>query len=185
MQTSSFVTVELVHISVGCCNIEFGLPRSLYDACKNKGTAFHCPKCGDSRVFRTTELQKLKAENERLKGRVHSAECQRRHAEHQRNAARKSHRKMRDRVKNGVCPCCNRTFENLLRHMRTKHPEYSDDLTLRQLRETFGLTQSDLSDEIGVSVAHVSQFENGRSVAVWARDQIEAWIEGQGQAATT
>jgi dsDNA-binding SOS-regulon protein len=28
------------------------------------------------------------------------------------------------RVHNGVCPCCNRTFQNLLRHMETKHPEY-------------------------------------------------------------
>ena len=28
------------------------------------------------------------------------------------------------RVANGVCPCCNRTFANLARHMKGKHPEY-------------------------------------------------------------
>jgi len=30
-------------------------------------------------------------------------------------------RKMK-RVANGVCVCCNRTFQNLARHMKTKHP---------------------------------------------------------------
>lgn len=35
-------------------------------------------------------------------------------------------RKVKDRVKNGVCPCCNRTFVNLQRHMHTKHPSYDD-----------------------------------------------------------
>jgi hypothetical protein len=28
------------------------------------------------------------------------------------------------RIGNGVCPCCNRSFTNLRRHMTTKHPEY-------------------------------------------------------------
>jgi hypothetical protein len=24
-----------------------------------------------------------------------------------------------------VCPCCNRSFQNLRRHMATKHPEFN------------------------------------------------------------
>lgn len=31
---------------------------------------------------------------------------------------------LRNRAAAGVCPCCNRTFEQLGRHMTTKHPEY-------------------------------------------------------------
>lgn len=33
---------------------------------------------------------------------------------------------VRDRARfaNGVCPCCNRSFENVARHMRTQHPDY-------------------------------------------------------------
>lgn len=31
------------------------------------------------------------------------------------------------RVKNGVCPCCNRSFQNLKRHMNTKHPNWSEN----------------------------------------------------------
>lgn len=33
------------------------------------------------------------------------------------------------RVGNGVCPCCNRTFQQLARHMEAKHPEYADSAT--------------------------------------------------------
>lgn len=29
------------------------------------------------------------------------------------------------RAKAGVCPCCNRSFENLRRHMATKHPTFT------------------------------------------------------------
>jgi hypothetical protein len=29
-------------------------------------------------------------------------------------------------VANGVCPCCNRTFQNLARHMAGKHPDYEE-----------------------------------------------------------
>jgi hypothetical protein len=28
------------------------------------------------------------------------------------------------RVGNGVCPCCSRSFTNLKRHIRSKHPDY-------------------------------------------------------------
>lgn len=32
--------------------------------------------------------------------------------------------KLKKRAVHGVCPCCNRTFENLSRHMATKHPQF-------------------------------------------------------------
>src|SRR5690606_15231496 len=32
--------------------------------------------------------------------------------------------KERQRFANGVCPCCNRSFTNVARHMRTQHPDY-------------------------------------------------------------
>jgi hypothetical protein len=30
--------------------------------------------------------------------------------------------RLKNRAAKGVCPCCNRSFENLRRHMHTKHP---------------------------------------------------------------
>lgn len=34
------------------------------------------------------------------------------------------HAKTSRRLSRGVCPCCNRTFNQMARHMRTKHPEF-------------------------------------------------------------
>lgn len=32
--------------------------------------------------------------------------------------------RLRKRASAGVCPCCNRTFSQLARHMQTKHPTF-------------------------------------------------------------
>lgn len=32
--------------------------------------------------------------------------------------------KIKTRTRNGVCPCCNRQFVDLHRHMNSKHPDY-------------------------------------------------------------
>lgn len=41
-------------------------------------------------------------------------------------AAYKGHlTRTRNRIGNGVCPCCNRAFKNLADHMQTKHPDYA------------------------------------------------------------
>jgi hypothetical protein len=33
--------------------------------------------------------------------------------------------RIKNRIGHGVCPCCNRTFGDLSRHMATKHPTYA------------------------------------------------------------
>lgn len=46
-------------------------------------------------------------------------------AERQLSAAKGRVTRIKNRVSNGVCPCCNRTFENLQRHMHSKHPTFT------------------------------------------------------------
>lgn len=41
--------------------------------------------------------------------------------------ARGKMRAQGERIANGVCPCCNRSFQNLHRHMQTKHPKWKGD----------------------------------------------------------
>lgn len=52
----------------------------------------------------------------------------------ERNAAQRALRatkgrltKTKKRIANGVCPCCNRHFVNLERHMTGKHPDYTKE----------------------------------------------------------
>ncbi len=32
----------------------------------------------------------------------------------------------RERIVSGVCPCCNRTFQNLARHIAGQHPDFAE-----------------------------------------------------------
>jgi hypothetical protein len=45
-------------------------------------------------------------------------------AERRLSATRGVVTRIRNRVANGVCPCCNRTFADLHRHMASQHPEF-------------------------------------------------------------
>jgi len=37
-------------------------------------------------------------------------------------------RKIVARTSKGVCPCCNRQFQNMASHMKTKHPDFRREL---------------------------------------------------------
>lgn len=83
---------------------------------------FYCPN-GHPQSFKTGELDRLKKELESAK-RDADWQRQRREQEERSHAATRGQMtKLKNRVTNGVCPCCNRTFKNLQRHMQSKHPE--------------------------------------------------------------
>ena len=94
----------------------------------------------------------------------------------ERDQVAKAHKRMRTRVMNGVCPCCNRTFQNLLRHMQTEH---QGELTLRAFREAFGMTQGALAQEIGVLPTYLSNAERGKYVPRHAQSAIDVWMAKQ------
>lgn len=56
--------------------------------------------------------------------RADMAEDSRQHVENQLRATKGVVTKIKKRVSKGVCPCCNRSFENLKNHMESQHPEY-------------------------------------------------------------
>lgn len=87
------------------------------------GTSFFCP-LGHTNVFgRSSEADRLKAELLREKQRREMAEATATAEAKRAQSAERAAGRLRKRVSNGVCPCCNRTFQNLARHMKTKHPE--------------------------------------------------------------
>jgi hypothetical protein len=132
--TSTSVWVTIVAHRCGKCGVHFGLEQDFLDSRQNDGQTFYCPN-GHPRVFRETEAQRLRKENERLtrvaenerQGRIAARELltheTRSHAATRGHVTRK--KKQLARVSAGVCPCCNRTFQNLARHMAGKHPDFT------------------------------------------------------------
>lgn len=96
---------------------------------------FHCP-WGHTQHFPLgeSEADKLRRENQRLTQRIAQKDdeikWQRDHreaAERSASAYKGQATKLRNRAKAGVCPCCNRSFENLRRHMASQHPSFQPD----------------------------------------------------------
>lgn len=114
------------------CGIRHGLPQHLYKRLQENGNEFFCPN-GHSIVFKASRADDLerklvaeRARSDRLKADADYERRQRKSIERSRNALKGQVTKVKNRVGNGVCPCCNRTFQNLLAHMKTQHPTFKN-----------------------------------------------------------
>lgn len=116
------------------CKSQMWLPNSLYDAARSaRGKiSFFCAY-GHSQVYVEGEPEeaKLRRERDRLAQQIAQRDEEISGLRKSWNEAEKravtKHRKiisMTKRAKAGVCPCCNRTFIALQRHMNAKHPAF-------------------------------------------------------------
>jgi hypothetical protein len=87
---------------------------------RDRHRTWYCPN-GHPRVFTADSAEeKLKRAETRETALRDQLEAAAREAEQVRGVLLRD----RQRFANGVCPCCNRSFENVRRHMQTKHPDY-------------------------------------------------------------
>lgn len=93
---------------------------------------FYCPNGHSQRYVGPTAEEKLKEAEARELALQDQLDASVRDAETTRQALLRD----RERFANGVCPCCNRSFDNVRRHMATKHPEYDVAEVVKPL--TFG-----------------------------------------------
>lgn len=126
-------TVLVTLIAETCCNcgVVFGIADGQHARLRRNGDWFWCPN-GHQQRYTKTEADRLRedlarAERERDRARANAT-----HYRDQADAEQRAHRatkgqvtRLRKRVANGVCPCCNRSFANLARHMAGQHPDYS------------------------------------------------------------
>ena len=108
------------------CGIDCVLPANYLKKRREDGKSFYCPN-GHSQSYTKSEADRLR---EQLEAAKRDAEWQRARAERadksliaQKAQTTKARNKL-ERVANGVCPCCTRSFTNLRRHMATKHPDF-------------------------------------------------------------
>lgn len=125
-------TDTLSILECGNCHISFAIPRDMLRARQSDGKDFWCPN-GCKIHYYETEEQRLKkrleaeqAKATRLSARLDQAKARADHEEHRARAYKGQVTKIKNRVSKGVCPCCNRSFENLARHMASQHPDYAD-----------------------------------------------------------
>ena len=101
------------------CGCIIGMEREFYDCRLNDHAVFYC---------QNGHGQNFMAESDWDKGQRLLREEQARHArtltrENEERLAKERLERQLKRVGRGVCPECNRSFQNLARHMACKHAE--------------------------------------------------------------
>lgn len=203
-------------VEIACwCSIRFAVPRTLYEyySRKNEITpgsyALHCPlghslvPAGQTPAQR--EAQRLRDE---LAMQKHNAEQAQADAEYQRQQAKLLGRqvaakkgmltKIKNRVGNGVCPCCNRYFANLHRHMVGQHPDWSpesdaatsggtfavdsiigtksDWSKLARFRRELGIDLSTAASAIGLATSSLRSYEAGSNSSTAAALRYASYL---------
>ncbi len=110
--------------TVDCCNcgVVFAMPAGLLNRFRIHGGTFYCPS-GHPQGFTKSEVDRLREKlDQQTRAATEFAE-RAAIAERAEAKAKQELSRVKKRINAGVCPCCGRTFQQLARHMKTKHPE--------------------------------------------------------------
>lgn len=126
-------TQRLSTLTCCSCGVTFAVPQYFRQKRLEDRGNFWCPN-GHSQAFVESEVQRLQKQ---LEAEKRNAEWWRVNSQSkdkmikgqniQLGKVRAKLKRTETRVGHGVCPCCNRTFVNMQRHMKTKHPDYNGD----------------------------------------------------------
>jgi len=130
------VLVRLVGEECCTCGITFGVTENHQKRLRDSHKRFYCP-VGHVQYYQgQSETEKLKADLEQAKRREDRSNVRETRIRDQLGATERSNTALRgvvtrkknqlNRVKHGVCPCCNRNFKDLKRHMDNKHPSFQE-----------------------------------------------------------
>ena len=117
------------------CGTRHAIPSELHDFQQRqhrdgrKVTAVYCPLGHTHVPAGESESERLQARLERERARNARLLAENDQLEASRNAYKGAATKARKRAKAGVCPCCNRTFQQLARHMASQHPDFDPELS--------------------------------------------------------
>lgn len=118
-------TIEMTSMECGECGIAFYVPERWRDEKQQTGAGWYCPN-GHGRVYADNDVAKAKRELEAEKVRHKNTLAQLNESRAAVGKADKEIKRIKKRAAAGVCPCCNRTFQQLARHMTAKHPTYTE-----------------------------------------------------------
>lgn len=127
--TTLTLKTETEFVIEECCNC--GVPFAMTDTHKKARLAdketFYCPNGHPQHYLGKTHDQQLKDAERKAANALEEARITAARAEQLAQAltdARRETKRLERRATAGACPCCDRTFVQLARHIKTKHPEF-------------------------------------------------------------
>lgn len=130
-----YVESKIHIIECAACSVDFGIGADFMARRRKDHGNFYCPNghvnyypgpsAEEKKLAQAErELEAARSLAQREARRREDAERRARTADYQRRAAKGQLTKTKKRVAAGVCPCCNRSFQNLRSHMAGQHPDY-------------------------------------------------------------
>lgn len=117
------------------CGMRHAVPEELYSFQRRQHengrdvTVIYCPLGHTHIPAGEGAAAKLRRQLERANQRAQAERDLREDTERRLAAQKGATTKARNRAAAALCPCCNRSFVQLRRHMSTKHPDYKPDST--------------------------------------------------------
>jgi hypothetical protein len=116
-------TGELTVVECANCEIAFAVPVRFEENRREDHQTFYCPRGHYNYYPHKTDKEKLRQQLAAAQGRVVHERDQREAVEKSLRATKGHLTRVKKRVSHGVCPFCNRHFNELEAHVATKHPE--------------------------------------------------------------
>ena len=119
---STEITQTVVFQTCVTCSMPIAMSEAQRRQYDESGLVITCV-LGHQTVRRESDNQQLRRELREAQDATARAETARRAAEATLDSEIKKRRRQERRASNGVCVHCHRTFQQLARHMKSKHPD--------------------------------------------------------------
>lgn len=122
MNVEMTMSVSYTRMQCSECGIIYFFPDKWCATALEKGIDWRCPN-GHRQWYGESEFEKVTRQRDRAVQEQARLAEEARLADARAIAAKRKLKRMETRISAGTCPCCNRNFANVARHMRTKHPD--------------------------------------------------------------
>lgn len=123
MAVEVYTSVQLEAVTCGECGVIFGMTTDYYKKRHEDHKTWYCPNGHGRAYLAESKAEKYKRMLEAERTRLQWERDQREATERSLAATKGQVTKLKKRASAGVCPCCNRQFQNVKLHMSKKHPE--------------------------------------------------------------
>lgn len=120
---------DLYLTTCGLCACTYAVPKVMRDYYYENGGFWKCPN-GHSWGYKVghqterKEQERIRQERDRLQQQNARLAEEAEAAERERLKAERALKRHKKRAAAGTCPCCQRTFANMARHLKAEHPDF-------------------------------------------------------------
>jgi len=129
MATTKTYTGTLNVLNCAACSMTFGISTSFENRRREDHDTFYCPAGHSNWYSGLNEKEQLRESLDRERSRRTHVEDQLAAAEASRRAYKGHLTRIRNRIADGVCPWCQRSFANVRAHVTSQHPGHADAMT--------------------------------------------------------